>query len=153
MRTRHNNNFQAKKAFTLIELLIVISIIGLLAGLSLFALAGSRESARDTVRKADLEAIRSAIEIFKADCNVYPSSLPTVGTQLVGIGALGCSPPNTNVYMESIPGDPVSGRLYYYVSNGITYTLCAALESDTTLDAICGTNCGASNCSYRVANP
>ncbi len=150
MKTRINNNFQVKKAFTLIELLIVISIIAILTGLSLFALAGSRESARDTIRKADLEAIRSAIEIFKADCNVYPSSLPEVGTQLVGTVALGCSPANTNIYMESIPGDPVGAVAYFYTNpTTTTYRLCAGLEDPGTVVACVG----CATCNYEVRNP
>ncbi|MCK4588676.1 prepilin-type N-terminal cleavage/methylation domain-containing protein, partial [Candidatus Woesebacteria bacterium] len=62
-----------KKGFTLIELLVVISIIGILLALSIFGLQGARKSARDSKRKADIELIRSGIEIYKADCNVYPT--------------------------------------------------------------------------------
>ncbi|MBU0570046.1 type II secretion system protein GspG [Patescibacteria group bacterium] len=143
MEIKHNNNFQTKRAFTLIELLIVISIIGLLAGLSLFALAGSRESARDTTRKADLEKIRSGLEIYKADCNEYPSSLPAVNSPLNGSATYGCSPTNTNVYISSIPGDPLTGPYTYTPTcvGGlcISYTLSATLESDGT--------------TYTVTNP
>lgn len=141
-----------KKAdgFTLIELLIVISIIGLLAGLSLFALRGTRESARDARRKSDLEAIRSALEIYKADCNRYPGSI-AFGGNLVGDGT-NC--PATNVYIESVPDDILSGRNYSYTPSGAppaTYTLCAALEDETTAVSGCG-SCG-ETCSYAVKNP
>ena len=124
---------QFEDGFTLIELLVTISIIAILSGLSLFALAGSRESARDTTRKADLEKIRSGLELYKADCNGYPSSLPAVDAQLVGTVGNGCSPANTNVYMESTPGNPTGGSYTYTpscVGSCVSYTLSTTLESD-----------------------
>ena len=47
--------------FTLVELLVVMGIIGILAGMSIFALQGARESARDARRKGDLETIATAL--------------------------------------------------------------------------------------------
>ena len=55
--------------FTLVELLVVIAIIVILISVSLVGLTGSRETARDAKRKADLEAIRSALELYKSDNN------------------------------------------------------------------------------------
>jgi type II secretion system protein G len=139
-----------KKGFTLIELLVVISIIGILLALSIFGLMGARESARDSKRKADIELIRSGIEIYKADCNVYPTSL---GTSLVGDGSTtSCSVSNT--YIAEVPEDQLSPtQSYRYWSDGITYEICASLEdgSDTKT---CGgsSNCG-TTCNYKVVNP
>ena len=72
-----------KKGFTLIELLVVLSIIGVLVGLSIFGLRSARESSRDGTRKADLELIRSGVEIYKADCDNYPLSAE-LGASLTG---------------------------------------------------------------------
>lgn len=166
IKTSLPENFvRAKQGFTLIELLVVIMIIGVLVGISLFALTGARESARDGRRKADLEAIRSALELYKADCNAYVSASGNVGsaldtdasgTRLVGSGA-SSSCPTTNVYLEKIPNDILSGRNYYYSSAGTTYEVCARLESPPTSPDTCGggaNNCGTSNtCNYRVTNP
>lgn len=145
----------AERAFTLIELLVVISIIGILIGLSLFGLMGARESSRDAKRKADLELIRSGIELYKSDCNQYPATLPSAGSSLTGTNPTGvCS--TSDVYIQSIPADPITGRLYPYKPSGtppLTYTLCAALEGTTT--AVTGCNsCGTGyTCSYKVTNP
>lgn len=136
--------------FTMIELLIVISIIGILSALSVFALQGSRESARDARRKADLETVRSGLELYKADCNQYPSSITFSGT-LTGDGT-NC--PAGNVYIEDVPEDSVSGRNYSYSPAGApptTYTLCAALEDGSGSVSGCG-SCG-ETCNYKVKNP
>ncbi len=142
-----------KKGFTLIELLVVISIIGILLALSIFGLMGARESARDSKRKADLELVRSGIEIYKADCNGYPSgsSLPSPlnGAQTSGSACL-----TTQTYIAEIPTDPLDPtRRYLYSSDGITYELCASLEDGTSTETCGGSsNCG-TTCNYRVVNP
>ena len=103
-----------KKGFTLIELLTVMAVIALLVALSLFSFQGARKQGRDAKRKADLETIRSALEIFKADCSVYPSSLPAVDSSLKGDASLGCNPANSNTYIQKIPGDPSTNAKYTY---------------------------------------
>lgn len=112
-----------KKGFTLIELLVVISIIGILMALSLFGMQGARESSRDARRKSDLEMIRSGLEIYKSDCNVYAPSL-SWGAALTG------SCPTANTYIATIPKDPLDPTTVYTYSRPTTttYTLCATLE-------------------------
>ncbi len=120
-----NMNF-VKKGFTLIELLVVISIIGILMAISLFGMQGARESSRDARRKSDLEMIRSGLEIYKSDCNIYPPS--PLGTSLSG----NC--PTANIYISLVPTDPL-GAIYVYTPNPtthLTYTLCATLEQSAT---------------------
>lgn len=149
-----------KKGFTLIELLVVISIIAILVGVSIFGLAGARESARDARRKSDLELIRSGLELYKADCNDYP---PTANVVLNGIanlngdGSPATSCPVGNRYISGIPADPIPAtRSYRYVSAGTSYLLCAYLENaPSPLGDItgCGTCGSAGNCNYKVTNP
>jgi type II secretion system protein G len=138
-----------KKGFTLIELLIVMVIIALLAALSLFSLQGARESSRDAKRKSDVEAIRSALELYNADCNQYPASLPSAGSPLTAT----C--PNSATYIEEIPSDPVPGRNYSYNPSGTppsSYSICSALEGEVTPIGGCG-SCGSATCSYAKNNP
>lgn len=137
-----------RRGFTLIELLVVISIIGVLMALSIFGLMGSRESARDARRKTDLETIRSGIELYKSDCNVYPSAL---GTTLRGSGNPPTCSANT-VYIQTVPTDPIAGRTYGYTSNGVTYEVCAVLENGTATVS-CSASCGSASCNYKVINP
>lgn len=137
--------------FTLVELLVVISIIAVLLGLSLFSLQGAKESGRNARRKSDLEMIRSGIELYKSDCGTYPLS-PLPDPLLGDDSSSSCL--SSNIYISEIPDDPQPAeRGYIYTSNGIIYELCAALEGVTGTETCGGTsNCGEA-CNYRVTNP
>jgi type II secretion system protein G len=146
-----NKNYSA---FTLIELLVVISIIGVLVALTLIGMQGARESARDATRKSDLEMIRSGLEIYRADCNIYPTDLGTVLTGDDTLGLTSCS--NENIYISKVPSDPITTeRNYSYTRlTTSTYIICAALEQDPT-PAIDVTGCGSctADCNYKITNP
>ncbi len=124
-----------KKGFTLVELLVAMTIFAVISSIALVSFRSSRISGRDSKRKVDLEQIRSALEMYRADSGSYPNALSDLSGYL------------------SVPTDPLvgSGRVYYYSSGGQTYTLCAALEGETT-SALCGGSCG-ETCSYKVVNP
>ncbi|HBL51600.1 MAG TPA: hypothetical protein DDZ05_00035 [Candidatus Blackburnbacteria bacterium] len=149
------------KGFTLIELMIVISIIGMLAGLSTIGYQGARASSRDARRKADIEDLRTALEIYRSDCGSYPATLPAAGVALVGTSATGtCLTSNT--YMSQIPADPQSSKGYLYEykagASNRTYTLCSTLENGNSTGSVCGgdasKNCGVANgCRYTAINP
>lgn len=62
-----------KKAFTLIELLIVITIIGILAVALLPSVLGAPARARDAARKADIGNIIKALEVYNSDNQKYPA--------------------------------------------------------------------------------
>lgn len=141
------------KGFTLIELLVVVSIIGILLALSVFGLQGARKSSRDATRKADLELIRSGLEIYKADCNLYPDAL---GASLVGDdSSTSCAA--TNTYISRVPTDPLSPTSSYVYSPNLTssaYALCTTLENEPS-PAHDVTDCGSctTTCNYKVTNP
>lgn len=139
--------------FTLIELLIVLVIIGILVTLSTFGLQGARESARDQRRKADLETVRSGLEIYRSDCGVYPGSLPSPGYSLVGDDSTS-SCLSTNNYISEMPGDPQGSVAYEYNVVGGSYELCAMLEQVPKDPYAVGgcSSCGPDDC-YRVVNP
>lgn len=136
------------KGFTLIELLVVISIIGILVAISIFGLSNARESARDSRRKADLELIRSGLELYKADCNVYPNSLDFSGT-----ASLTASCPTSNTYIVTIPDDPIpASKSYCYYKTTSGYELYTSLEQGSGSLTCTGGSCGTS-CNYKVTNP
>ena len=59
-------------AFTLIELLAVITIIGILAGLTLGAAGAVRRHGATSTAKAEVAALQAACDRFYADNNTYP---------------------------------------------------------------------------------
>lgn len=142
-----------KTGFTLIELLVAMTIVAVLMGLALVSYQGAKKSARDGKRKADLEQVRSALEMRRADCGSYPSGTLSSGSNITGDDS---SPScrSSTVYM-TIPNDPSS---YQYLYNGSanTYTLCAYLETGavtTNCSGNCGGNCGSVPCNYKTCNP
>jgi len=135
-----------KKGFTLVELLVAMTIMAVLVSLALVAFQGSRRSARDAKRRTDLEQIRSALEMYRTDYGgVYPVRTGKPADVLAS---------DLADYLV-IPNDPVGGgsREYYYTSDGATYALCAALEVDGSSTS-CLNNCGTEeSCDYEVNNP
>src|SRR3989338_3663907 len=70
IRQKTNSQWlKAKSAFTLIELLIVITIIGILASLTLASFGNAQAKGRDGVRKSDLAQMKRALELAKSDCS------------------------------------------------------------------------------------
>jgi len=62
-----------KKGFTLVELLVVISIIGLLSTIAIVSLGSARAKSRDTKRIADMKQLSTALEQYYSDQGGYPS--------------------------------------------------------------------------------
>lgn len=79
------------KGFTIIELLVVISIIGLLSSIATFALGNARKQARDNRRIQDLKQIQTALELYYKDNQKYPRPNSLDGyTTNIGTGAGHC---------------------------------------------------------------
>jgi prepilin-type N-terminal cleavage/methylation domain-containing protein len=83
------------RGFTLVELLVVIAIIGILSTLLLLQLNVARQKARDAKRVADMNQVRSALELYYDDEGHYMES-----NTLVDITAA------LSKYLTRIPTDP-----------------------------------------------
>jgi prepilin-type N-terminal cleavage/methylation domain-containing protein len=69
MRTRH-----AKRAFTLIEILIVVVILGILAAIVVPQFTSASEEAEISAAKSTLSTVRSQLELFKFKENQAPAA-------------------------------------------------------------------------------
>lgn len=157
-KSRVTNN---EYGFTFIELMLVIAILGVLLTLVSGNFLSSLKKGRDAKRKADLEQIQRAVEIYYDDNRAYPltSSINFSGGQLCHPS--GCA---TKVYMQKIPNDPKStgGYTYRYCTNATNsqYQLYALFENSNDPKIItvnplstCTTNCYSSgNCNYGISS-
>lgn len=66
------NTINMKKAFTLIELIVVIAIISLLASVALSSFGSARQKARDSAKIQSLQEIRNALQLYFTDNGFYP---------------------------------------------------------------------------------
>lgn len=116
-----------KKAFTLIELLIVIVLLGVFAAMITGNFFTSLKKGRDAKRKGDLEQIQRALEMYYEDKRTYPTFAFPFGNKLCETVACGA---NEKVYMQKVPDDPISGKDYEYLSTGTDYKLFTCLENN-----------------------
>jgi len=130
-------------AFTLLELLIVMVILALLAGMGLMAFGTIQMKSRDSRRKQDLSGVSKALELYHNDFGNYPASDSGL---IMGCGAGGTSAcnwggpwtetTNNTIYMSMLPMDPAANQNYYYHQiNNNSYYLFARLENEDDIDA------------------
>jgi len=142
-------HLKSTRGFTLIEMLIVITIIAVLASMILVGMGGARAKARDARRIGDLHNVQNALELYYANNGTYPTGTynsPTEWDTFAGILI------NANIGVHRIPKDPLDNNTYYYRyeanSDGTNYVLGAQLETqDSSLDNdIDGTPISTINC-------
>lgn len=148
-----------RKGFSLIELLVVISIIGVIIAIGTVSYLTAQKQTRDTRRKTDLMEIRQALETYRSENGTYfrgTTNQYYVQNNAKFITAI------TPKYMSGIPNDPKSssGYRYRYVVPGvnpISYSLYATLENtnDPGINLSLTELCGSASivCNYTVTNP
>ncbi len=105
-----------QQGFTLVELLVVVTIIGVLSVVGITIFTGAQGKARDSRRKADIDSISKAIEVHFDQ---------TAGGYL----------PGSDTWFSSgvAPKDPATAVNYTGWPNAAskTYSVCATLEGAT----------------------
>lgn len=155
-----------RRGLTLIELLVTISIIGVVFGVIISSAGIIQKYGRDAKRQSDLRSLQSALQQYYADQNFFPDDSSSTPFKLSGVGAVTSltssignpiPPPSAKTYLNNIPSDPTlgTGTPYFYKAyaslsdqatdcdNSTTkcfyYILCAKLENIAA-----GTYCGGS---------
>jgi general secretion pathway protein G len=140
-----------EKGFSLVEVLVALSIVSFLSYIGFISYSTQLRKARDGRRQSDLEMVRGALEIYRADNREYPFAAGVGGNYSEMIGTL-----NTNNYINTLPNDPQAPTRYYYYnsSTGTDYDLCAFLEGSSTTACGVVVSCSASeNCNYGTESP
>ena len=126
-----------KKGFTLIEILVVTTIIVLLTSAAAVTYSQFSKSSRDARRKTDLEQVKAALEIYRSNNDTYP------------VGNWSNLSVLTTTYIQSLPTDPKSASYsYYYSGTADDYTIGAYLESGVTSCVVGGCTV---NCNYCLS--
>jgi len=142
-----------KNGFTLVELLVVISIIGILTVISLASFTTAQIKARDAQRKSDLEQTSKALMLYYSDTGTFPPEVDFhFGNESPGF----VSVDGNTIYMRKTPQDPkFPTSVYVYKTDGSSFNLFANLEN--TKDSQCPQpapyTVGAVSYCYGVASP
>lgn len=140
------NKLKLKKCgFTLVELLIVISIIAILVAITSSSFLNSQKRSRDSLRKTELKELSDALNMYYADNGVFPSATGTGSTainSLISSGGEFADNSNSNnkiVYMKKVPTESTGGVeqiLYELSSTFKSFRLYTNLENEKDSDCI-----------------
>jgi type II secretion system protein G len=157
----HIDPAHPERGFTLIELMIVVAIIAILAGILIPNFVNARAQAQTAACESNMRAIATALELYYADNQVYPTAAgAAVQPSLMTANGV--------AYLNNTPKDPAaqSGSATYALTttqaaggSAATYTIvCPGVHAGSTLakiplvggasGSVCGTNCTASKVEY-----
>jgi len=167
-----NSNF--KKGFTLIELMVVITIIALLSVVVFASFNDARMQSRDKARMTSLKQLQLAVEFYKAQNGRYPEACRGAGQWSGQQGTVYACPGGSTQYIVGLapdfigelavdPKQPVTndrGILYRTNANGTAFKLLAHQTVETSFItaygdefARCPASTGGSYCPAAAPQP
>lgn len=110
---------RSASGFTLIEILIVVVILGILAGIVVVNVMDRPDQARIVAARNDIAALSNALKLYRLDNSVYPSSEQGLSA-LARKPEVGEPPRNWKPggYVERLPKDPWNSD-YQYLNPGV----------------------------------
>lgn len=163
---------QRRRGFTMIELLVVVTIIAILTAIGIVSFTSTNQRARDAKRIADLNQVRTALEQYKTDTSVSSGYYPDCngGNSISGFSTMESALSTKGYLSNPVPVDPVGQgnggyqNYSYYFAPGApvsctsmtTFCLCAPVENRSNGNnnsGVCGASSAAPANFYCVQNP
>ncbi len=130
-----------KNGFTLVELIVVITIIAVISTMALISFTGTNRKARDARRISDMQKIAIALEMMRQVISMYP---PAASSQPVGLV------PN---YLQAWPTDPKGYSYVYTQIDNYHYAVYGYMEDLGSTNTTTAISCIGGNCNYKITNP
>lgn len=115
--------------FTIIELLVVVSIMALIASTLFVQFQAYRARVRDTRREQAVKELQKALELYVTNKRVFPEGAGVLtGTDPVSLELINAD------LLPAAPRDPLNAGDYVYTyesETGTTYTITYTLETDS----------------------
>ena len=113
---RIRETIRSQRGFTFIEIMVVVAILAILAALVVPRIMGRTDDAKRTAAKVQIRNIEGALQLYKLDNGVYPSTEQGLKA-LVEKPAVGVVPKKWKLggYIQKLPEDPW-GNPYKYLS-------------------------------------
>ena len=121
------------RGFTLIEVLVVATIISVLTSIAVVSYQRANRRAHNARRKTDLEQIRAALEMYRSDddASEYPDTSGCIEIKDLPLSG----------YLDSVPIDPRDDSQYQYKKTASGYCVSATMEGNPT-GSLCNNSCG-----------
>ena len=118
MKSRLITHYAPQRGFTLIEVMVVVVILSILAAVVVPRIMDNPDKARVAKVKQDIRALESALNLYRLDNFVYPSTEQGLEA-LIELPAIDPEPRNWKAggYIDRLPKDPWGGD-YQYLSPG-----------------------------------